>query len=155
MRRAHHVIGLTALAAASLTLTGCEKPAPGVTVFTGTQSVHSEALCWAFDADQLSPGTCAADILQGQTTSGVQRLTATPGNVVGVSVDPAVAEAGWNIVIGGQKLSESPMTETYFRFSLPDLPGQLGTEPVPLQVVAGQDTKIRGVWIVALQPNGV
>lgn len=148
MRRVH-VLGLAALGVASLTLTGCEKPAPSVSVFTGTETVNSEALCWAFDSDQLSPGQCAQEILQGQTTTGVQSLPATPGNTVGISVDPVVAESGWNIVIGGQSLSETPLTTTYFRFTLPL---QLGTQPLPLQIVSGQNTKIRGVWIVALTP---
>lgn len=73
MRRAH-VLGLTALAAASLTLTACEKPAPSVSVFSGPRSIHSEALCWAFESDQLTPGDCAAEILSGETTDGVQLL---------------------------------------------------------------------------------
>lgn len=150
MRRAH-VFGLAALAAASLTLTGCEKPAPGVSVFNGPASVRSEALCWAFDSDALSPGDCAQEILQGQTTTGVQALTAIPGDPVGISVDPAVAESGWTVRVNGQEVTSQPLTDTYFRFMLPDLPAPI-QQPLLLQIVAGQNTKIRGVWIVALQP---
>lgn len=69
---------------------------------------------------------------------------------MGISVDPVVAESGWNIVIGGEQLSQTPLTTTYFRFTLPL---QLGTQALPLQIVSGQNTKIRGVWIVALQPG--
>ncbi len=150
MRRAH-VLGLAALAVASLTLTGCEKPAPGVSVFNGPQSVRSEALCWAFDSDQLSPGTCAQEILQGQTTTGVATMTAIPGDPVGISVDPDVAEAGWTVRINGQELTSAPLTDTYFRFQLPDLPAPI-QQPLLVQVIAGQNTKIRGVWIIALTP---
>ena len=144
------VLGLTGLAAVAMTVTGCEKPAPGITVFSGTSSIRSEALCWAFDSDQLTPGECADEILRGQTTQGIQTLPAVPGNTVGISVDPVVAESGWNIVIGGQSLSESPLTTNYFRFTLPL---QLGSQALPLQIVSGQDTKIRGVWIVGLEPE--
>ena len=149
MRRAH-ALGITALAAASLTLTACEKPAPGVTVFSGPRSVTTAAQCWAFTSDQLSPGECAAEILNGETTDGVEQLPVSAGNTVGISVDPVVAESGWNIVIGGQQLSQTPLTTTYFRFTLPL---QVGTQTLPLQIVSGQNTKIRGVWIVALQPG--
>ncbi|MEI2715802.1 MAG: hypothetical protein V9E98_02200 [Candidatus Nanopelagicales bacterium] len=152
MRRAQ-VLGLVALAGAAMTLTACEKPPPGVSVFSGPASVRSEALCWAFESDQLTPGECAQEILQGQPTGGIQNLSVTPGDTVGVSVDPVVAESGWTISIGGQKLIETPLTTTYFRFTLPDLPSQLGTEQLPMQIIAGQNTKIRGVWIVGLQPN--
>lgn len=152
MRRAH-VFGLVALAGAAMSLTACEKPPPGVSVFSGTTSVRSEALCWAFESDQLTPGECAQEILQGQSPPDAQNLTVTPGNTVGISVDPAIAESGWTISIGGQKLIETPLTTTYFRFTLPDLPSQLGTEQLPLQIIAGQNTKIRGVWIVGLQPG--
>ncbi|MFN8126514.1 MAG: hypothetical protein U0R64_08430 [Candidatus Nanopelagicales bacterium] len=149
MRRAH-AWGLAALAVGSIALTGCEKPAPGITLFTGADSVRSEALCWAFDADQLSPGDCAQDILAGTTTTGIQSITTLPGNTVGISVDPAIAEAGWNIVIGGQKVATQPLTTNYFRFTLPL---QLGDRLLPVQIVAGADGAIRGVWIVALDPQ--
>ncbi len=149
MRRAH-VIGLAALGAAALTLTGCEKPAPGITMFSGSSSIRSEALCWAFDSDQLDPGECADEILQGRATEGAQLLAAAPGNTVGISVDPVVAESGWNIVIGGQSLSETPLTTNYFRFTLPL---QLGSQVLPVQIVSGQNSQIRGVWIVGLQPT--
>lgn len=143
-------LGLTGLAAACLTLTGCEKPAPGITIFSGTSSIRSEALCWAFESDQLTPGECADEILRGQATQGIQTLPAVPGNTVGISVDPVVAESGWNIVIGGQSLSQTPLTTNYFRFTLPL---QLGSQALPLQIVSGKDTKIRGVWIVGLEPE--
>lgn len=149
MRRAH-AWGLVALAVGSIALTGCEKPAPGISLFTGPASVRSEALCWAFDSPQLSPGDCAQEILDGSTTTGIQTIQALPGNTVGISVDPDVAEAGWNIVIGGQKVAPQPLTTNYFRFTLPL---QLGTQPLPIQVVAGADGAIRGVWIIALDPS--
>ena len=47
------------MALSGLVLAGCEQPAPGITAFSGTNSVRTEALCWAFDADSLAPGDCA------------------------------------------------------------------------------------------------
>lgn len=149
MRRVR-VMGVTVVAvAAAASLAGCEKPPPAVSVFSGTTTVNEQALCWSFDSDSLAPGACAQDILQGRQTNGVANVPITAGNTVGISVDPAVAEAGWSPLIGGQQIVKEPITETYFRFTVP-----LGipAEGVPLQIVAGRDTQIRGVWIFSLTP---
>lgn len=150
MRRSQ-ALGLAVVAGAAFSVSGCEKPPPAVSVFSGPASVHTEAACWAFDTDALAPGECAQDILQGSVEEGVPALTVQPGNTLGISVDEAVADAGWTIVWNGQtKVTQEPLTTSYFRFTLPL---DLGADRVPVQVVAGREANVRGVWLVNLQPE--
>jgi hypothetical protein len=74
-----------------------------------------------------------------------------PGETVGISVDTAVAEAGWFPVIGDQRLTEQPLTSTYYRFQFPSLQ-EVPADGLSLQVVAGRDTKTRGIWVFKLVP---
>jgi hypothetical protein len=152
MTRARRTLAITAIAALTLTLAACSKPAPGVSVFTGTTTVREEALCWAFDADQLDPTTCAQDVITGAVSGGnVPSLTVVPGDVIGISVDPDVADAGWTPAIGGQKLTTTPITSTYYRFTYPDLQ-EVPADGLSLQIIAGKDTNTRGIWVFALNP---
>lgn len=133
---------------AAFGLTGCEKPAPGVSVFTGSNSVHSEAVCWAFDSDSLSPTQCAAEIIQN-AAGKAPRIQVTPGDTIGISVDPVVAESGWTPVINGQRLVETPLDVNYYRFTYPSL-NEIPADGLELSIQAGRDTKTRGVWVMKL-----
>lgn len=147
MRRAP-AFGLAAVAVATLTLSGCTKPTPTITVFSGTNSVHTEALCWA-ESGTVKPGECLADVMANRDVSGVPVLGVAGGNVVGISVDPQVAEAGWTIAaVGGQPITPTPLTTNYFRLTL----DQIMTEKILLQITAGGD-QTRGVWVVQLDPT--
>lgn len=151
MRRRALAIGIVAVA--PLALAGCEKPAPGVTAWSGTNSEHSEALCWQFEEGQpLTPQECAQDVLdkagQGE---GIARLPVTADETVGISVDPVVAESGWSVQIGGETLAAG-LTDTYYRFSWP----VLANNPTgyTLQVIASAgDTGNRGYWFFQLIPD--
>ncbi len=147
-------IGLAALFAASaLTLSACEKPAPGVSVFAGTTTEHRAALCWSFDGASLSSDACAQDVVQQALSGdGVASIPVIPGQTIGISVDKAVASEGWTPVIGTQRLIEQPTTSTYFRFTFPDLQ-QVPENGLPLQIVAGTGDETRGIWIFRLIPN--
>jgi hypothetical protein len=135
-----------------LALTACEKPAPGVSVFSGMTSTHRAALCWSFDGAPLSPETCAQDVVtQALEGAEVGRIPVIPGDVIGISVDPVVADAGWFPVIGSQRLTQTPITSTYYRFTYPDLQ-QVPADGVSLQVVAGRDGT-RGLWVFQLVPS--
>jgi hypothetical protein len=135
-------------------LTACEQPAPGITAFSGTNSVRAEALCWAFDADSLAPDACARDIIAGNELGGAPELPVNlnPGTVVGISVDKAVAEDGWVPALGGQRLVNSPITETYYRFTFPPTfpQAELPANGLGLQILSGPQTQLRGVWAVRL-----
>lgn len=147
-----------AAATALLALAACEKPAPSTTVFSGTTSAHREAICWSFEADQaVEKGDCSLD-LEAQPADEVANtlldeiaiIPTTPGETVGISVDPAVAENGWLVSINGALLTRSPVTEKYFRFSMPPRPLRDGDAQLVVQAVTEAGDEIRGSWIFGL-----
>jgi len=134
-----------------LALAACEKPAPGVSVVSGMTSAHRQALCWSFDGEPLSAQTCAQDVVTEALDGGdVGRIPVIPGQVIGISVDPVVADAGWYPVIGSQRLTQQPVTATYYRFTYPDLQ-EVPADGVSLQVVAGTEGTL-GLWVFQLIP---
>lgn len=141
-RRVAQLLALAGLAAAALA--GCEKPFPGATVWSGTQSDFREAQCWSFDATEpLDAPGCL------EQRDNVGSVSVIPGSTVGISVDPKVAENGWFPTIGDQRLTTNPLTTTYFRFSLSE---QNLEKPLELRVLAlGEDrSKVRGLWLYEL-----
>jgi hypothetical protein len=133
-------------------LAACEKPGPGATVFSGMTSAHREALCWSFDGEPLSPETCAQDVVtEALDGADVGRIPVIPGDVIGISVDPVVADAGWYPVIGSQRLTQQPITSTYYRFTYPDLQ-EVPVDGVSLQIVAGSEGTL-GLWVFQLIPS--
>lgn len=135
-----------------LGLAACEKPAPGVSVVSGMTSAYRAALCWSFDGEPLSAETCAQDVVtEALDGADVARVPVIPGQVIGISVDPVVADAGWFPVIGSQRLTQQPITSTYYRFTYPDLQ-EVPADGVSLQVVAGADGTL-GLWVFQLIPS--
>jgi hypothetical protein len=143
------LLSLTAIVGA-LVLTGCEKPAPGVSVFAGTTTEYRPAVCWAFDGEALEPGDCAQDVItEASTGDAVATIPVVPGETIGISVDPKVADAGWSPVIGQQRLVSTPLDTTYYRFTYPDLQ-EIPAEGVLLQIVAGRGESAKGIWVFRL-----
>jgi len=146
--RTSHVLLAGTVALAGGILAGCDQPPPSITAFSGSDSVRSPALCWAFDTGALTSGQCAREIISGEQIGDAPQLPVGAGNVVGISVDTAIAEAGWIPAIAGQRLVETPITDTYFRFTFPS--AQLPEQGVGLQVLAGSSQELKGVWAVRL-----
>ena len=148
------LVGSTAL----LALAACEKPAPSVTVFSGTTSAHREAICWSFEAYQaVEKGDCSIDLetqpadeVASTLLDEIAIIPTTPGETVGISVDPAVAENGWLVSINGALLTRSPVTEKYFRFTMPPRPLRDGDAQLVIQAVTEGGGEIRGSWIFGL-----
>jgi hypothetical protein len=141
-----------AVAVAGLALTACEKPAPGVSVFSGTTTEHRAALCWSFSGETLQPEQCAQDLVQRALDGdGVASVPTLANQTVGISVDPTVADTGWFPILGSQRLTEEPVRSTYFRFTFPAV--QVPADGVPLQIVAGDGQTTRGIWIFRLVPT--
>jgi len=154
MKSPRRPLAIAALALSPLLLAGCEKPYPGVTVWSGTSSEHSPALCWQpAEVGGLTPEQCAADVLEtAGAGQGIPILEVAPGDTVGISVDPVVAEGGWSVQIAGQGLA-SNLTETYYRFTFPE---QVATEGpgYTLQVLAAaKPNGQRGYWFFQLVPR--
>ena len=112
---------LTAAAAtlALATLSGCEKPAPLVTVVSGGESVYTEANLYCFEEGQsLDSGACA------ERAQGPQRLEVRPGNRIGIDVDEELAEGGWDFVLSdpsdpNRTQGIGPLENHYFPFTVP------------------------------------
>ncbi|MCF8531232.1 MAG: hypothetical protein K9G69_08090 [Candidatus Nanopelagicales bacterium] len=137
---------------ATLILSGCTKPAPGASVFAGTVTQYREATCWAFNSEELGTGECAQDLIaQAAAGDAVSIIPVIPGETIGISVDPVVADTGWYPVVGNQRLSSTPITSTYYRFTFPELQ-EVPAEGLLLQIVAGSDSKTRGIWVFKLDP---
>ncbi len=148
MRRGLAIASLVLL---PLGLAGCDEPYPGVTAWSGTSSEHLAALCWQPDpASVLGPAQCAQDVLDGAAAGeGIPRLAVAPGDVVGLSVDPVVADTGWTVQVAGQTLA-TDLHETYYRFPFP-VPGGTAAADYTLQVTAQTPSGgSRGLWFFRL-----
>ncbi len=141
-------LGLAAIA--GLALSGCQKPPPSISVWTHGESSQVAPLCWSFDTDGLNSGGCTEGNLRDQLTSDSAIIEVAAENTIGISVDQAVADAGWTPVINGNPLTSKPLTSTYFRFTYP-----LGAPAagIPLQVVAGESPTPKGVWSIRVLPR--
>lgn len=148
---------LTAGAASVLLLavTGCEKPNPGVSVWSGTTSQHTQALCWSADATQsVEAAGCARDVITKAREGGqIPEISVIPGDTIGISVDPKVAANGWIPEVGSEPLATTPITSTYFRFTFPDLQS-VPAEGLELRVLASGESNndLRGLWVYRLVP---
>lgn len=137
---------LTALCvSALLVLSACTKPLPGATVQSGTKSVHAQALCWNLDQNKLRD--CLTSLATNPNLSGTALRVGASANV-GISVDPKATEFGWQALLNGTSLVATPISSTYYRFSLPkDIIGSENN----LEIVAlGPQNSVRGVWLFKL-----
>lgn len=133
-------------AAAVVALTGCERPAPIVTVVSGTASEWKEADLYCFEGQALEDDDCA------ERGDGPVRIEVAPGERVGVDVSKDVVERGWFIELslpgGGEDQAESSdlqVDEHYFSFT-----PRVGPDGLRLTVKAVGDQGPRGphsgVW---------
>jgi hypothetical protein len=154
MKSPRRSLAIALVALSPLVLAGCEKPYPGVTVWSGTSSEHVEALCWQpQELGGLTAKECANDVLEtAGSGQGIAALEVSPGDTVGVSVDPIVAEGGWSLQIAEQTVATG-LTDTYYRFTFPE---QVATEGpgYTLQVIAAaRPNGARGYWFFQLVPR--
>jgi hypothetical protein len=139
------VAGVVLAVAATAALASCEKPPPGVTVFTGTSSQRLSPVCFSWEG-QIDPQECLQQAAERAASGQTQRLDVVPENVVGISVDTSIAEEGWYPTIAGQRLSQDTLTGTYFRFTFPRVPAS--PEGFPLAIISEGEQK--GVWAVRM-----
>ncbi len=139
------VVTVAAVLAATAALASCEKPPPGVTVFTGTSSQRLAPTCFSWEG-QIDPQQCLTEAAAAAAAGQTKRLDVVAENVVGISVDPSIAEEGWYPTVAGQRLSQETLKTTYFRFTFPRVPAN--PQGYPLAVVSeGQE---KGVWTVRM-----
>lgn len=109
IRRRAAVIG--AVVAGLASLAACDKPSPYTTITVGSDSVHSEAVCYN-DGRKLSDSTLR-DCLRKRPT---ETIKVKSGEQVRLGIDKAVAETGWFLAVNGQPVTE-PVTDTYASFN--------------------------------------
>lgn len=137
--------GVVLAVAATVGLSSCEKPPPGVTVFTATSSQRISPTCFSWDG-QIDAQQCITQAADRAANGQTAQLDVIPENVVGISVDPAIADQGWYPTIAGQRLTQDTLDSTYFRFSFPRVPAS--PQGYPLAIISEGDEK--GVWAVRM-----
>ena len=134
---------------ALVALTGCEKPAPLVTLVSGGQSVYTEANAYCFEEGTSLQGDECAERAQGPT-----RLEVRPGELVGVDVGKDLVERGWRIQFGtgDDPNNTSPVFEDqhYFTFEAPGLPDE--GAPITVYTVDEKEAPT-GRWLFQLVPK--
>ena len=151
MKRTRVALLITVLGVSALGLAACEKPNPGASVFSGTTTKWREAACWAL-LGSIDANACAQEVI-GKAASGsrLAEIPVVPGQVVGISVDPVVADTGWYPRINGQNLTQAPITSTYYRFTFPEFQ-QVAEDGLTMEIVAGSGEETRGLWLFQLVP---
>ena len=153
MTRARPALIVAGAALLALGLSACEKPNPGASVFSGTTSQWRLAACWAFDDSQIDADACAQDVIQGAAAgTRTASIPVVPGQVIGISVDPVVADTGWYPRINGQNLTQAPITSTYYRFTFPEFQA-VPEDGLTMEIVAGSEASTRGLWLFELLPS--
>jgi hypothetical protein len=143
-------VTLTALAAAGA-LTGCERPAPIVTVVSGTNSEWKEADVYCFEGQSFANDDCAV------RADEPVRIPVVPGEQVGVDVSKHVVERGWFVELTGPdgQPQQGPVQEDrhWFAFTAPNV----GPDGLRLVVRAlgeeGPQGEPSGEWTFDLVPR--
>ena len=137
------------LAAASATfavtaLTGCEKPAPIVTVVSGGTSVYTEASTFCFEEGAtLDSDGCS------QRAAEPTRLAVRPGERIGIDVDRELVDRGWTLEIADPQDPErtqgsTTISDHYFPFTAPGI-AQGGMLMLTIRTV-DEANAATGVW---------
>ena len=138
-RRTHEETGWRAAGSSRNRVIGLlRKPPPRVTVFSGTTSQWVAPTCFSWEGD-IDAQQCLTQAAERATQGQTKRLNVIPEKVVGISVDPSVAESGWYPTVGGQRLTQDTLNETYFRFSFPRVPAS--PQGYPLAIVSEGEQK--------------
>jgi hypothetical protein len=137
-------------------LSACDKPAPGATVFSGSNSANREAICWSPDASEaFTESDCSISLqstkdFNDRLLEKVAIIATVPGETVGISVDSVVAENGWRLTINGRPLSRDAITDNYFKFTMPPQPLRRGDAQLVIQALTDDGSGVRGSWIFGL-----
>ncbi|CAB4627230.1 unannotated protein [freshwater metagenome] len=106
----------------------------------------------ALDFDALAPTgftkpSPAGSVVRG--THGVNKEALCWDFTVGISVDQSGAKEGWTAFFNGQPLRQSPITESYYRFTVP-AGTTLNAEGTPLAVASISNNQMRGLSLFKL-----
>jgi hypothetical protein len=130
-----------ALVVGSVALVGCTKQTPAVTVQAGGRSLRSFAVNYQLDGKTVT------------NRAGAKVLNVRPGDNVNISVDKQTAEAGWVVLLGGQKISPVLTHDTHhFSFLAPGFSG--GSEaPLAIFQQPPAGGPAAGSWVFTLRED--
>jgi len=138
--RARPLASVAAGACLLIGLTGCEKPTPGVTVSSGSHSVHVESTTYCRDGQSLA----AHDCVDHSDRFGLIRVKT--GDAVAVDVDKTLADHGWRLVLPDVQQATPAQDDHHFAFRPDFSQGPiLHLEIRSLDSVADNAT-VTGVW---------
>ena len=118
-----------------IAVTACEKPAPKVTVTSNGRVINVDA------AHYCRGTTCTDD------ADSTKAITIRSDSLISFDVPKRVAEHGWQLSLGDQRLFEKPRTKSHYTMSIPVAPG---TATVPVTVTQGSGAQPEGVWTLQL-----
>ena len=125
-----------------LTLSGCERPTPGVTIVSGTETARADATTFCFGGPEK-------DCVQDGSTENVGVLRVQEGEQIGVDVDRDLADSGWYLVDVDLKSRSAVQDRHYFAYtpSFQDRPqaGIINLEVRSTERVA-EDARTTGLW---------
>ena len=145
-----------------LALTGCDKPHPNATVFSGSNSVTRAAICWSPDANRtFTDSECLVQVADGKLSAQavaeladyLEPIPVKPAQTIGISVDPEIADAGWTITINSRPLNSQPISTTYYRFALSERDLRRGSLEMRVFAAADDQKSQRGYWLFELSPE--
>jgi hypothetical protein len=130
-----------------LSLTGCQKPTPGVTAVSRGQSVHVESASYCRDGQTVEKQDCVLHL------DRVAVLRVKQGALVGIDVDSELTEKGWFLYDADAKARSAVQDSHYFSYT-PDfsnrpLKGLINLEVRSTDRVA-DDANVTGIWKIQL-----
>lgn len=151
-RRPRRHVAAQALAAVALllSLSACQQPTPRVSVFAGSSEQSVEAACWNAE-DAPAEAGCVRSLSQDQIAAREGVIKVHPGETIGISVDTALADAGWAAQIGQSTITPDRVDSTYYRFMVSEQ--DLANAPFELRIYAfpAQGDTPRGLWLFRLE----
>jgi hypothetical protein len=121
-------------------LVGCQKPAPGVSLQSGSRVVRASAAVFERGGKQVTG------------TREVKVLKVHPGAVVNIDVDRSLAHKGWTVHIttgssGSDTVNSPVLHQQHFSFNA----GSANSDVVISQQGTGRSPS--GLWAFTLQPS--
>lgn len=158
MQARRRLVATLGASVALVGLTGCQKPTPIVSLYSGGKTVHDDAFSYCFDGQDPAKepgaqGACRFDTAAGRTPVV---LKVRPGDEVIVDVDKDLADAGWFVALRGtqgQSSRAATQSEHVTTFQ-PDF-SQSPTFTVEVQKLqsARDGAKAVGVWQFTIVPR--
>ena len=136
------VTSLAAIAALA-GLAGCQKPTPAVTLVSGGHRVRTESASFCRAGQSVAAQNCVTH------PGRLEVLRVRNGDQVGVDVDKALSDKGWELVDADAKQRSAVQDKHYFTFSADfanrPRPGIINLQVRSLDAVS-DTASVTGIW---------